>query len=138
MTDIAIDSLKLSTKGTVEEISQAIDPFSRTFLVKISVRNDALRSGFFANVDIPEGEYEAILVPAGAIVKRGQLQGLFVVNDDRSIHYRLVKTGSEREGMVEVLSGLTGDERVIISGIHLAKDGGIVIDPDVTARERAQ
>ena len=135
-TDITIESLDLTTQGVIEEISQTIDPFSRTFLVKISIRNDALRSGFFANVNIPEGEHEAVLVPTGAIVKRGQLQGLFVVNDDRTINYRLIKTGSARDGMVEVLSGLTGNESIIVSGVHLAKDGGVVAEPAVTAQER--
>jgi multidrug efflux system membrane fusion protein len=138
VTDITIDSLGLTIKGTVEEISQTIDPLSRTFLVKISVKNDALRSGFFANVYIPEGTHEAILVPADAIVKRGQLEGLYVVNDHRIINYRIVKTGIGRDGMVEVLSGLKGNERVIVSGVHLAKDGGVVEETDVTARERAQ
>ena len=52
----------------------------------------------------------------------GQLETLFVA-DSGSARLRLVRTGREREGRLEIVSGLTGDERVIASGTNDLVDG---------------
>jgi len=123
---VIIESLQVETTGKVSEIGQAIDPVSRTFEAKITLAGKGLRSGFFASVRIPQGTTTAILVPVDAVVKRGQLSGVYTVNPEKIALYRLVKTGREVDGMVEILSGLDGTERVITKGAANAVDGGIV------------
>lgn len=123
---VMIESLHLETMGTVSEIGQAIDPVSRTFEAKITLTGTGLRSGFHASVRIPQGTTSAIMVPVDAVIKRGQLSGVYTVSQENIALYRLVKTGREMEGMVEILSGLDGTERVITKGAGNVVDGGIV------------
>lgn len=121
---VTVDTLGLDTKGNVIEVVPAVDPATRTFLVKIALADKGLRSGLFARVRLPRGEREAILVPKGAVVEKGQLTGVFAVDPRGIVTYRLVRTGKTHGGGVEVLSGLQAGDRIITAGLDKAVDGG--------------
>ncbi len=124
--DIVIDSLSRTIRGKVSEIVPAVDPMSRTFLVKVGISGAGLRSGLYAKAMVPVGTKEAILLPGKAVVERGELTGLYVVGPDNVITYRLVRLGRQYDGNVEILSGINPKERVITGGVEKAADGGIV------------
>lgn len=124
--DVIIDSLSRTTKGMISEIVPAVDPSSRTFLVKVKIHGPGLRSGLYARVMIPEGKKEAILLPKKSVIEKGQLTGVYVVGTDNVVTYRLVRTGKEYEGGVEILSGINPGDRVITEGAGKAVDGGIL------------
>jgi RND family efflux transporter MFP subunit len=126
--DVVIESLGAKLKGQVTEVVPSVDPMSRTFLVKIVLPSGkGLCTGLHARVYIPMGTTKkATLVPQAAVVRRGQLTGVYVVNADNIISYRLVRTGRNYADKVEVLAGLTAGERVITDGTDRAVEGGIV------------
>lgn len=124
--EVIIDSLAQTFHGKVREIVPAVDPGSRTFLVKVSVDDPGLRSGLFARVRIPLGKRSTLLVPAGAVVSKGQLTGVYAVDSQGVVTYRLIRTGHLFGGNVEVLSGLSPNERIITSGVEKAFDGGVI------------
>ncbi len=102
-------------EGTVSEISPVADPVSRTFLVKLDLPPvDGLRTGQFGRVSVPVAETQLLLVPRAAVLKRGQMELVFVARDGRAV-LRLVKTGKGLDGRVEILSGLEAGEAVIVS-----------------------
>lgn len=116
--------------GRVAEIVPAADPASRTFLVKIDLpRNCGCRSGEYGKALFPIGEEKKLLVPRDAVVRRGELEGLFVVNPQDVVEYRLIKTGETLGDRVEVLSGLTEGERVATTLIGRLRDGVKVENP---------
>ncbi len=81
-------------KGKVVEIVPAADPASRSFLVKIELPSDpALRSGLFGRAQFTRGERTALLVPRTAIVERGQLQGIYVLDQNRIAGLALYHSG---------------------------------------------
>ncbi len=121
-----IGSLNLRVEGRVAEIVPAIDPGTRTFLVKIDLDGESLKTGLYARVLIPVGKKETILVPAEAVVEKGQLVGVYTVGSDGVINYRLIRIGSEYNGGIEVLSGLKEGDIVIVEGSDRAIDGGII------------
>ncbi|MDH4028757.1 MAG: efflux RND transporter periplasmic adaptor subunit [Nitrospirota bacterium] len=125
---VSIDALGLRATGTVGEIVRQIDQMTRSFLVKIDVKDasGSLRGGLYARASFPVGEKEFLLVREDAVVRRGELNGVYTVNADGIIVFRLVKTGKTRDGKVEILSGLNKGERIIVSGVDRAVDGGIV------------
>lgn len=125
--EIFIDTLNKSVKGTVTEAVPSVDPASRSFLAKISLKNEGLRNGLYGKVSVPVGKKEALLVPAAALVERGELTGVYVVDERSVITYRLVRPGRVYGGLVEILTGLSPAERVIVEGIDKAVDGGIVV-----------
>lgn len=121
---VAIDTLALDMTGKVIEVIPAVDPATRTFVVKIALADRGLKSGLYARVRLPRGEREAILVPGGAIVEKGQLTGVYAVDARGVVTYRLVRTGKTYGGGVEVLSGLGAGERIVTAGLEKAVDGG--------------
>lgn len=123
---VTIETLGLDTTGTVIEVVPAVDPATRTFIVKIALADKGLKSGLFARVRLPRGEREAILVPKGAVVEKGQLTGVFAVDPRGIVTYRLVRTGKTHEGGIEVLSGLQAGDRIVTAGLEKAVDGGQV------------
>jgi RND family efflux transporter MFP subunit len=99
-----------SIAGTVVEISRAVDADARAFLVKIALPDAVgLRSGAFGKARFSGATRRALTVPSSAIVRRGQLTSVFVV-DKGLAGARLVTL---RES--EVLAGLTESEVVIVS-----------------------
>lgn len=110
-------------EGTVSEISPVADPVSRTFLVKLDLPPaEGLRTGQFGRVSVPVGEARLLLVPQNAVLKRGQMEIVFVAQAGKAA-LRLVKTGKVLEGRVEVLSGIEEGEQVIVSDIARLTDG---------------
>jgi RND family efflux transporter MFP subunit len=124
--DVVIDSLGQETKGRISEIVPAVDPMSRTFLIKVDLKMPLLKTGMYAKILIPEGKKEAILIPQKVIVEKGQLVGVYVVDNQGVITYRLIKAGKKYGDQVEVLSGLNDGEKIIVDGVEKALDGGIV------------
>ncbi len=124
--EVVIDSLARKTDGKISEILPAIDTMSRTFLIKIDLGGPGLRSGLYAKVKIPVGTKTAILLPKTAVVEKGQLTGVYSVDDRNVISYRLVRAGKEYGDSLEILSGIDSGERVVTGGVGKASDGGII------------
>lgn len=112
--------------GTVSEVVSALDPRSRTFPVKIAVAGAELESGRFVRVRIPVATRKALLLPASAVVEKGQLTGVYVVGDNRVVTYRLIRIGRPHGDRLEILAGVNPGERIIVDGLPGVTDGGIL------------
>ncbi len=110
-------------EGTVVEVAPVADAASRTYLVKLDLpATEGMRSGQFGRVWIPTGETRSIRAPASVVVTRGQMECVFVVTDHRA-QLRIVRTGKQTGGQVEILAGLSSGERVVSEGAELLHDG---------------
>jgi membrane fusion protein, multidrug efflux system len=112
---IAIEALgSAELKGNVVQIVPAADSESRAFLVKIELPADPrLRSGLFGRAQFSRGKQLALLMPRSAVVERGQLQGVFVLDENKFASLRYVTLGKPFGSEIEVLSGLQGGERFV-------------------------
>jgi RND family efflux transporter MFP subunit len=123
---VAIDAAGAALTGKVSEIAPSASAGSRTFLVKLDLPPaEKLRAGQFGRVSVPVRERPAVLVAEGAVVRRGQIESVFVIEESVA-RLRLVKTGRRHNGQVEVISGLSGGEKVASKDAHLLKDGAAV------------
>lgn len=112
-------------QGTVAEVLPAGDASSRNFMAKIALPNPQrrLKTGMFARGEIVlETRSDALMVPQEALVREGGQTFLFVVQDHRA-HRLPVETGWQQEGWVEIRSGLTPGERIILEGVHQVREG---------------
>ncbi|MGA7293107.1 MAG: efflux RND transporter periplasmic adaptor subunit [Terriglobales bacterium] len=112
---VVIDALGNSDlNGKVGQIVPAADAASRTFLVKIELPADTrLRSGLFGRAQFSRGDRQALLIPRSAVVERGQLEGIYVLDQNKVASLRYITLGKPSGVEVEVLAGLQAGEQVV-------------------------
>jgi len=120
---VRLDTLPDALTGTVAEISPAADPASRTVRIKVNLPDTAgLRTGQFGRLAVPVSEGTFLFVPSPALVRRGQLEILFIALDGKA-QMRLVRAGKETSQGIEILAGLAPGEAVVIEGPANLRDG---------------
>jgi RND family efflux transporter MFP subunit len=123
MLAVRMDTAADCITGTVAEISPTADPASRTVRVKLDLPEGVnLRSGQFGRLAVPVSEASFLFVPEPALVRRGQLEILFVAADGKA-QMRLVRTGKQTSQGIEILAGLTAGEAVVVEGAAALRDG---------------
>lgn len=122
---VTIDALgQEEMSGRVVEIVPTADPASRSYTVKIEIPSKSLlRSGLFGKARFVSGERQALTIPNKAIVQRGQLSYVYVVDSSGIARMRLITIGKQTGERVEILSGLGDGERIVSDGTTLNKEG---------------
>lgn len=122
---VRVDAVSVEElSGTVAEILPASDPMSRSYTVKIDIQSAGpLRSGLYGTARFVRGQRQALAIPSKAITQRGQLTGVFVVDEANIARLRLIKTGKTLGENIEVLSGLSEGERIVVDGAAKVNDG---------------
>jgi len=114
-------------EGSVETIVPAADPSSRSFLVKIRLPAEkAARSGMFARVVFQTGEERVMRIPVSAVVRQGQLTGIFIVEGNQIARFRLIRTGRRIDDTVEIITGLDDGQRFVVNPPPTLVDGAQV------------
>ncbi|MCM8811515.1 MAG: efflux RND transporter periplasmic adaptor subunit [Candidatus Omnitrophica bacterium] len=115
--------------GTVYFIDPQIDEATRTALVKARVPNPEgkLRRGMFVNLNlILQVREKAVVIPEIALTLQGDAASVFVVDETSSAQIRQVQTGARLADAVEILSGVSEGETVVIEGTQKVRPGGKV------------
>ncbi len=120
---VEIEAANICVNGQVGELEPSADSASRTFLVKIDLpQARGIRAGLFGRAWVPRGRADKILVPSSAVIRRGQMELVFVVKDG-SAQLRLVNTVPQSEGLRLVLSGVSEGEQVVLDPPASLRDG---------------
>ena len=123
---VEIDGLNRTVAGRVAEVVPSVDAATRSFTVKIDLPAlPGLRAGMFGRAGFAVRRREAFLVPRSAVLERGQIRSVYVVEGDTA-RLRFITLGEGRDEQREVLTGLTTGERIIITPPPLLADGGRV------------
>jgi membrane fusion protein, multidrug efflux system len=111
----------------VSVLAPAGDPASLRSLLKADLPSGAAaRAGSFARLRVPRGDEEAAtLVPKAALVEKGALTAVFVVEDGRA-RLRFISPGEVSGDQVFVRAGLDAGEDVVLDPGPLA-DGDVVV-----------
>ena len=80
--------------------------------------------GTFVRIAVAGIEEPGLLIPSDALVREGQLTGVFVLKDE-TLRLRWIRPGRTAEGMVEVLSGLDADAQVVRTPSPTLLDGTV-------------
>ncbi|UMB61504.1 efflux RND transporter periplasmic adaptor subunit [Lutibacter sp. A80] len=118
---VLIKSTNQILNGTVTEVSSSTKNTGGQYLVKIVLEETAVKllSGMFASVQFPtekaSEENTPILIPTASIVERGELRGVYVVSQSNTALLRWLRLGKEFGDKVEVLSGLSVDDKFVLT-----------------------
>jgi RND family efflux transporter MFP subunit len=105
-----------SVQGQVWQVSPIIDPQTRQGDARILVPyNSALRPGGFASAEIRAGAFDAPLLPESAVQSDDKGNFVYIINEKNEVVRRDVTVGEVSDVGVAVMSGLSGNERVVQS-----------------------
>jgi membrane fusion protein (multidrug efflux system) len=115
--------------GEVISVDTRINPVTRTIAVRALLPNDdgRLRPGMFLTVSLLREDITALMVPEEALVPERSKQYVYLVDADNAVSLREVQTGRRRPGEVEIISGLSAGDRVIIEGTQKVRPGQTVV-----------
>ncbi len=119
-----------TVEGRVDVIIPSADQGSRSFIVQVGLAaTEALRSGMFARAPLVIGEKQTLRIPASAVVRQGQLTGVFIVDADQIARFRLVRMGRASGDQVDVISGIKEGARIIITPTtHLTNGSAVELE----------
>jgi RND family efflux transporter MFP subunit len=112
--------------GKIASTAGALDPTSRTLLTEVRLRNDdhALMPGMYAQVKFSLVPADAVwLIPATALITRSAGSQVITVRGDSTVHYVSVQLGHDLGQSLEIVAGLSGTERLVISPPDGLKEG---------------
>lgn len=118
--------------GTVREVSPMVDQDLRLGTVRIDLPVDSVRSerrflpGNFVHGVIALEQRSVLAVPLAAVATANDASFVFVLNQDNSVTSRKIQTGTRKDGLVEVLSGLNAGEEIVVRGAGFLKNGDFV------------
>jgi membrane fusion protein, multidrug efflux system len=128
---VTLDGINHTFDARVSEIVPAVDAASRAYTVKIDLPGEpSLRSGIFGHARFRLGSRQVLAIPFAAVSERGQLQSVFVeeqgVEEHGLARTRLITLGDKSKDEVEVLSGLSAGDKVILPVPQGLADGARV------------
>jgi RND family efflux transporter MFP subunit len=116
-----------SFNGQVWQVSPVIDPQTRQGIARVALSySPALRPGGFAQAEIVTGEVNAPVLPESAVLSDQNGNFVYVVDPDNKAQRRAVKTGQVSEKGIAIVSGLTGNEKVVLSAGAFLNPGQVV------------
>lgn len=115
--DVHVLALHRHFVGKVARFADALDLQTRTMHTEVDVENPkgALVEGMYADVTLVLHQLKgALTVPIQAVTRNGSMASVLVVDPHDRIEPRQVQLGMEGPNRVEVVSGLTSTDRVVI------------------------
>ncbi len=136
---VRIDGVAADVTGTVVEMSPGADAGSHTYTVTLELAGAPVATGLTGRAFLDGAPRPSVLVPESAVLANGGVSLVAVRDDAGRARTRAVTTGSVSGGKVEILSGLSGGETVLVGLPAPPADGAPVIEPkDAAAKGSAR
>lgn len=139
--DISVPALPgKAVQGAVRVINVSADPGTRTYMTRISVANPehSLRVGMVAEATIRgDRTVSMTTLPGDAIVRdpQGATQVFVYYPDQKRVYAKRVEVGAAVGRNVEIKSGLSGNELIVLAGQTKLKNGQTVTATEQTVRK---
>lgn len=130
-----------SFQGQVVRTAGSIDSANRTMQVEIGLPNKdgVLLPGAFVQVELALAPSQAMQVSSNALLFRGDGTRVAVLDTSGTVHLQPVRLGRNYGDSVEVLQGLTGNERLVLNpSDSLAEGDKVRVAADAPAAPAAK
>ncbi len=125
---VKIDGVAAELTGTVVEMSPGADPLSHTYTATLELAGAPVATGLTGHAILDTAARPSVLVPEAAVLSSGGMTLVVVKDADGKARTRVVTTGAASAGKVEILSGLTGGETVLVGLAAAPADGSPVME----------
>jgi RND family efflux transporter MFP subunit len=112
--------------GTIVEMTPGADPASHSFRIKVALPVEDIPSGTAGRAWIEGKKRLLVAVPTAAVMRQGGMSLVVIKTDDGRASSRVVTRGERRDGQVEILSGLSGGEVVLLGLTSVPPAGALV------------
>ena len=105
--------------GIVDSTSSRINSKTRSLSTRIKINNEKfeLLPGALLEITIKYNERNTLSVPDTSIVTEGSKSYVFIVDENNKAIKTEVKTGKRYLGNLEILSGLSLDDKIVAEGL---------------------
>jgi RND family efflux transporter MFP subunit len=131
IVQVRVPTLKQAFDGRVARFSGKVDSETRTMETEVDVANPdlVLKPGMYAFAEIVLArEHSALTVPVQALSRQKEKTAAMIVNADNRLELRDVVTGIETPSRIEVVSGLSDGDLVVV-GSHSQLEPGQRVRP---------
>jgi multidrug efflux pump subunit AcrA (membrane-fusion protein) len=139
---VSLDSTSETVDGEIVVIFPSADVKRNTVRIKIALPNDTKATpGMYATVSVPDSSREKVVtisIPGEALVWRGSQASVYVVNTSGKAELRMIRTGSEGNGRISVLSGLSEGDRVVTTPDTHLRSGMMIQTSTIPVQSRLQ
>ncbi len=136
---VKIDGVAADVTGAVVEMSPGADPGSHTYTATLELAGAPVATGLTGRAFLDAASRPSVLVPESAVLASGGVSLVAVKDEAGKARTRVVTTGAVSGGKVEVLSGLSGGETVLVGLAAPPADGAPVSEPkDAEAKGSAR
>jgi RND family efflux transporter MFP subunit len=117
---VEIASLGRSVTATRVTVIPLADARTHTTRIRLDLpAAEGILPGQFARAYFVTGGMRALAVPADALLRRGEVTAVYVVDGEGRVQLRQVRTGETLgDNRVEILSGLAGGERIALNPVQ--------------------
>jgi RND family efflux transporter MFP subunit len=129
LRDIKIgQAVKLTTadgsrlEGKVRTVSPTVESATRAGLVYVDIASTNARPGMFARGEIVLDRGQTSMLPVASVVVQDGYSYVFVVKADGTVERRHVETGAVKDNLIEIVSGVQPEDRIVDKGAGFLKD----------------
>lgn len=125
--EVTVNDKKI--KGTVKYVPAVVDENTSLYEVQVVIDNsdNDLKAGMSADVEVSvEKQEQAITVPKKAVFEEDEKKYVYIADSDNKAVKTEVTTGITTETTIEIKSGVSQDDTVVIGGLNLISDGSII------------
>ncbi len=118
--EVRLDGVVTPFGAAIHDLASSADPSTHRFTLRADIASaPEVRAGLFARILVPSPDGETrVLVPSGAILRRGGLTGVYVIRDGHA-WLRWIAPGDAFGDSIEVRAGLDAKERVALEPSRL-------------------
>ena len=127
---VEVQALNRTFEGVVARFADQVDDATRTMMTEVDVPNPKLElvPGMYAYVSFPVRETKnALAVPIQAVSREGNKATAYRVGGDHRIEVVPVTVGLETRSRLEIVSGLSEGDQVVVGNTSQLRQGQMVV-----------
>ncbi len=132
--NVEVDALNERVVGVIARIVPSGNPVTRKSRVKIALSAvPGLLPGMFGRAHFEVGKKIRPIVHQLSVVRRGGLDGVFIVDEHNTAHFRWLQLGEFIGESVEVLAGLSEGELILAKPDKRVREGDSIVKKGVAS-----